>query len=312
MLTLSHGSELLRTLGDPTRVRLLHLLAAEELTVAELTRATRLSQSRVSTHLGRLKEAGLVRDRRDGQASYYSLCPEDLAEDAQGLWAAFRERTCDPLLEQDRERLRAMLDARGQSWADSVAGQMERHYSPGRTWEGALRGLLGLVRLGDVLDVASGDGALAELIAPRARTITCLDISPGVVEAGRSRLAHLAHVRFHRADMHALPFAHRSFDQVLLMNSLSYATDPGRVLSEAARVLRPGGDLACVALRTHQHADVSARYGHRQSGFEPDSLRDELEARGLTVSVCSVTARERRSPHFEVVTAHAARPGLQS
>ena len=312
MLSLTHSSELLRTLGDPTRLRLLHLLACEELTVAELTRATRLSQSRVSTHLGKLKEAGLVSDRRDGQASYYSLRGADMPEDAQELWAAFRERTRDPLLEQDRERLRAMLDARGQSWADSVAGQMERHYSPGRTWEGALRGLIGLASLGDVLDVASGDGALAELIAPRSRSVTCLDISPGVVEAGRSRLAHLPHVRFHQADMHELPFADRSFDQVLLMNSLSYAADPGRVLSEAARVLRPGGGLACVALRTHKHAEVSARYGHVQPGFEPDLLRSELEARGLDVSLCAVTSRERRRPHFEVITAHAVRPRLDS
>ena len=73
MLDLNNGADLLRVLGDPTRVRLLSLLAGDELTVAELTRITRLPQSRVSTHLGRLRAAGLVRDRRSGASCFYAL-----------------------------------------------------------------------------------------------------------------------------------------------------------------------------------------------------------------------------------------------
>ena len=309
MMSLDHSSDLLRLLGDPNRVRLLSLLMAEELTVAELTEATRLTQSRVSTHLGKLREAGLVRDRRQGTASYYSVNEGSMPEDASRLWALLAGRTADPLLEQDRERLATVLRVRGSSWPDSVAGQMERHYSPGRTWEAALRGLLGLVRLGDVLDVASGDGALAELLAPRADSVCCLDLSPRMVEAGQRRLAHLRGVRFLRADMHDLPFADSSFDQVLLMNALSYARKPERVLAEAARALRPGGALACVALAAHRHARVAESYGHLQHGFAPATLRRALEAQGLRVTLCDVTSRERRAPCFEVVTAHATRPG---
>ncbi len=308
MLDLHHSADLLRLLGDPTRVRLLHLLEQEELTVAEIGRATRLGQSRISTHLGRLKEGGLVRDRRAGPACYYALNESGMPVEAAHLWGVLRERTADPLLEQDRERVRALLRSRGTSWADSVAGHMERHYSPGRTWEASLRALLGLVRLGDVLDVASGDGALAELVAPRARRVDCLDISRRVLAAGRERLRHLPQVRFWFGDMHALPFADRSFDHVLLMNSLSYAAEPLRVLDEAARVLRPGGSLAAVTLRSHRHTSVAESYGHLQCGFEPATLRTELEARGLEVSQCEVTSRERRSPHFEVITVHAGRP----
>ena len=310
MSTLNASADLLRLLGDPTRVRLLHLLASEELTVAELMEATRLAQSRVSTHLGRLKEAGLVRDRRQGQASFYALNEAAMPDAAARLWSVVRQGTSDPLLEQDRDRARALLRARGTSWADSVAGQMERHYSPGRTWEASLRALLGLARLGVVLDVASGDGALAELVAPRARAVYCLDLSRRVVEAGRRRLAHLPAVRFQVGDMHALPFADARFDQVLLMNSLSYAAEPQRVLAETVRVLRPGGALACVTLAAHRHTAASDSYGHLQAGFDPGALRAGLEAKGLDVRLCEVTSRERRSPHFEVITVHAERPGV--
>ena len=65
-MDLEGWSTRLKVFADATRVRLLALLEREELTVAELSAITRLAQPRVSTHLAKLKEAGLVRDRRAG------------------------------------------------------------------------------------------------------------------------------------------------------------------------------------------------------------------------------------------------------
>lgn len=299
-------ADLCRLFGDPTRLRLLALLAGEELTVAELTAATGLAQSRVSSHLARLRGAGLTRSRRDGTSTIHGLEGPAMPAEARALWELHRASVRDALLEEDRARLAAHRARRGGTWAESVAGRMGRRYSPGRTWESAARSLSGLLRLGRVLDVASGDGALAELLLPRAESVTCLDISARVVAAGRERAPGL---RFHRADMHALPFADGSFDQVLLINALSFAADPVRVVGEAARVLRPGGRLVASVLRAHRHADVAAQFDHRQPGFEPDALADLFGGAGLAVECCAVTSTERRPPHFQVVTVHAARPG---
>jgi len=149
---LEDWSSCLRVLADPTRVRLLALLEREELTVAELASVTRLAQPRVSTHLARLKEARLVHDRRAGVSAYYRFS-DDLDGAEAALWRALREGTDDPLLRQDAERLPAVLAMRAadQNWADSVAGDMERHYSPGRTWEAMARATLPLLIPGDVL-----------------------------------------------------------------------------------------------------------------------------------------------------------------
>lgn len=304
-------TDLLRVLGDPSRVRLLSVLAEQELTVAELTGIIQLSQSRVSTHLGRLRDAGLVRGRREGNCAYYTLNDGGMPLEAERLWDTLREITRDPVFEQDRQRARAVVLARlkGQSWADAVAGRMERHYSPGRTWEASARGLLGLCRLGDVLDVASGDGALTELVAPRAATVTCLDVSERVIHAARRRLGHLRGVRFVVGDMHQLPFANGTFDAVMLMNSLTYARDPETAIRESARVLRSGGALVGVTLMQHEHQRAVEVYGHLCLGFEPPTLRSMLERSGLEVQLCEMTSREQRPPFFEVITFHANRPG---
>lgn len=305
LLDLRSSVDLSRLFADPTRLRLLALLAREELSVAELTAATGLAQSRVSTHLRKLREARMLALRRVGTSTFYALDADGMAPAARDLWQLLAGTVKDALLDEDRERLTSHRSVSGRTWADSVAGRMARRYSPGRTWQSATRSLLGLFELGDVLDVASGDGALAELIAPRARSVTCLDISPTVTVAGRQRSPSL---RFHRGDMHALPFRDGSFDQVLLVNSLSYAHDPALVVAEAVRVLRTGGRLIATALRAHGHDTVAHDFNHVQLGFEPEKLARLFTESGLDVELCAVTSTERRAPHFEVVTVHAYRP----
>ncbi len=309
MDAVDQATEMMQLFADPTRLRLLALVAGQELSVSELVAITELGQSRVSTHLGRLREAGLVRDRRVGSASFYRLS-EQIPELPAKLWRTLEQDLQGELLAADAARAREVVRARSADprWPDLVAGEMERHYSPGRTWEATCRAFAGLLRLGAVLDVGSGDGAIAELIAPRTASMLCLDISPRVVAAAQHRLRALPQVRCACADMHALPLPAGRFDQVLMLNVLASARDPARALAEAARVLRPGGQLAIVTLEAHTHLEIAAGYGHLQPGFAPSALHAMLVEAGLRVSACAVSAHERRAPRFSVLTAFAEKP----
>jgi ArsR family transcriptional regulator len=317
MTTLSASVGLLGLLADPTRVRLLALLEREELTVAELVGITGLAQSRVSTHLGRLRDAGLLRVRPSGASAYHAL-NEGMPDEARGLWQVIRGQLSDAVVDADGDRRAAVVRARAGDggWLDAVAGEMERHYSPGRTWESLAHGLLALATLGDVLDAGSGDGFVASLVAPRAASVTCVDRSERMIDAARRRLAGHKNVRLAVGDLHELPFPAGSFDQVLLFSVLTYSLDPGRALSEGARVLRTGGRLAVLTLNAHSHEAVTALYGHAQAGFRAGALRRLLGRAGLTVESCAVVARERRAPHFELLAACAAKrragPGQDS
>lgn len=301
---------LLSLLADPTRLRLLCLCDGEELTVAELTRITDLPQSRVSTHLGKLRKAGLLGVRRAGASTFYTVRSAALSEDVRGLWQLLRAQTDDRLLARDATRREATLDARRNeaAWPDEVAGRMEHHYSPGRTWEAMARGIIGLLRLGDVLDVGSGDGVMGSLLSRRARSVTCLDHSERVIEAARARLGQHDNVTLSLGDMHELPFADHSFDQILHFHALTYAHDPQRALAEAFRVLRPGGDLVLLTLHEHEHTNVTDNYSQVNAGFSPPALTDLLRCAGFAVSLCDVTSRERKKPYFEVVSAFAKKP----
>jgi ArsR family transcriptional regulator len=306
-MDLEAWSACLKVLADPTRVRLLALLEREELTVAELAAVTRLAQPRVSTHLAKLKEAELVLDRRAGVSAYYRFNGDRLDPAERALWDALRAGTDDPLLRQDAERLPEVLAARAteHNWADSVAGDMERHYSPGRTWEALARAALPMLQPGDVLDVASGDGMMAELLAPHARRYVCIDNSQKVVLAASERLRRLEQVEVLEGDMQALPFDKAQFDLVLLMHALTYAEKPALAVAEAARVLRKGGQLLLTCLARHEHAGVVGPYGHVNLGFTEKELRRFAQKAGLAVQVCQVVTQEKRPPHFEVLALQA-------
>ena len=299
-----------RLLADATRLRLLLLLEQEELSVAELAGITQLAQPRVSTHLAKLKEAGLVIDRREGVFVYYRITTAIADHALDSLWQLLRSNTSDPLIQQDLKRIPEILQQRngGKTWADSVAGDMERHYSPGRTWEATARGLVHLLEPGDVLDIASGDGVLAELLAPGAKSITCLDISERVVEAGRRRLQAYDNVIFERGDMHSLPVGDASFDTVLLMHALTYTKHPATVFAEASRVLRPGGKLLAVTLKTHQHEKAVELYNHVNLGFTTAELEKFCTEAGLEVQACKVSAIEKRAPNYSVLSVSASKP----
>src|SRR5579859_5757551 len=283
-MNLSRYVETLNLLGDESRIRLCALLREREMRVTDLSRVTGIGQSGVSTHLGRLREAGIVRDRRDGPQAFYALAVDALPDSARAVLDEAIDSQ-DPTLESDRRRLQELDAERRGGLPESFAGEMERHYSPGRTWQSLAAGLAALLELGDVLDVGSGDGAAASTFAPFCRSLTCIDTSARMIEAARERLARLPHVEAKVADVHDLPFPAATFDAVVTFHTLTYAEDPPHAVEECARVLRPGGRLVVLSLDRHRQREVTLPYGERHPGFSPRTLRSFLARAGLEVGV---------------------------
>ena len=105
--------------------------------------------------LARLRDAGFVRDRREGSQSFYALALEGLPRSAV---AALDEATGseDPTLEGDQRRLVELDEERRGGLPESFACEMDRHYSPGRTWQSLAMGMVAvaeyyLVKMGQLI-----------------------------------------------------------------------------------------------------------------------------------------------------------------
>lgn len=102
--------------------------------------------------------------------------------------------------------------------------------------------------------------------------------------------------------MHALPFEDGHFDLVVLMHALTYAARPQVAVAEAARVLRPGGRLLLSSLAKHEHRTAVEAYSHVNLGFSDKELRRFVEKAGLAITASETVTREKRPPHFEVIS----------
>ena len=300
-MSLGRYVDTFNTLGEESRIRLCMLLRERELCVGDLVRVTGMPQPRVSTHLGHLRNAGFVHDRRKGAQSFYTLATDGLPASARGFLDE-AAASGDPTLDGDQTRLHELeAERRGARTTDSI----ERDYSPGRTWQSLARGLAALLDLGDVLDVGSGDGAAASELAPYCRSLTCVDVSERLIGLAKDRLGARPNVTARVADLHELPFADASFDSVLVFHTLTYAARPAQALVQCARVLRPGGRLVLLCLDEHKQFDVTSRFGERHAGFSPRALRALLTKAGLDVVSCDITCRESTKPYLQVVLAVA-------
>jgi ArsR family transcriptional regulator len=277
----------LRAAAEPTRLRLLALVARGAFCVVEFTEILGQSQPRLSRHLKLLCEAGLLERLREGANAWFGLAGGEGGALVRAILAQLPED--DPVLATDRRQAARVLAERARIASDSFRRQgadwdeMRALDLPAAAVEDALLSLLGDRDLGRVLDIGTGTGRLLELLGPRATTALGIDASRDMLALARSRLgrAGLAHCSVRLADMYRLPLPDGSFDLVVLQMVLHYAEDPAGVLTEAARVLRPGGLLVVADLAAHDRNDVLTRLAHRWPGFTDAAMTQILAPAGL-------------------------------
>jgi DNA-binding transcriptional ArsR family regulator/SAM-dependent methyltransferase len=242
----------LKAAADPTRLRLLAVLAASEATVGELQEILEQSQPRVSRHLRLLEEAGLLSKFRDGHWVYYRLASSETAEKLVGRIIAMAGE--EPILDRDRSALTRVKRSRERD-AYNIANlrkSRSRNLLGDRPDESAVIEVLeessGEARFGDVLNVGCGDGALLCALGARARSVVGLDPSRGRRLLARSRVHQSGRTNctIRNASLPELPFADDSFDLVVLSEVLGDQDHLPNMLAEAARVLRRDGRLIII------------------------------------------------------------------
>jgi ubiquinone/menaquinone biosynthesis C-methylase UbiE len=296
----------LRVLADPNRLRLLLLLEREELSVAELQEILSTGQSRISTHLSQLKQAGLVEDRRQGKNSLYHLKNRQFAD---LLHAAAAEI---PEAGEDTKALQLVLDKRRdkvRGYFDELAGKFGRDYVPGRSWKGLAETLLQLMPPMVIGDLGAGEGTFSQLLAQRAERVIAVDNSANMVEYG-AKLAKengLANLEYRLGDLESPPIEDGSLDLAFFSQSLHHALHPRQAVCAAHRLLKPGGRIVILDLKRHSFEQAREMYADTWLGFSEVELRAFLEGAGFEGVESWIVDREKQTPAFETILAIGAK-----
>lgn len=279
-------TQLLPSLGDPVRARILAALEEHELSVRELQEILQLPQSSVSRHLRVLVDRKWVGARPEGASQRYRLLPASPDSPRGKLWALVREETLASAAAQaDARRIKAVLakrQTRSRQFFASRAGRWDRLREElfGPSYELSL--LLGLLDPDwSVGDLGCGTGPLSEALAPFVSRVVAIDQSEAMLAAARSRLEPFANVEVKQGELELLPLGEDDLDVAALVLVLPYVPDPGRVLGEAARAVRPGGRILVMDLLPHDRTDWEHTMGHLWRGFGPGQMLGWINGAGL-------------------------------
>lgn len=293
--------DIFQAVADPTRLRIIALLRTMELAVGELVVVLGQSQPRVSRHVRILADAGLIERRREGAwvflrlvtgppydalAAVIAAWPQTSADQAQ---AAADQGLLDHVRAERAEAARRYFADHAAEW-DAIRSL---HVGEDRV-EAAMLALMHNRRLGHVLDIGTGTGRMAEIFAPAASRITALDRSPEMLRIARAKLAdRQISVDLVQGDFMALPLAAAAVDTVVMHQVLHFAHEPGRVIAEAARVLRPGGHLLIIDFAPHDREELRTQAAHARLGFSDAQMRGWFASAGLLAENGDTLAGER-------------------
>ena len=280
---------ILRAVADPTRLRIMSLLRAMELSVGELAQVLGQSQPRVSRHVKILADAGLAVRRKEGSWVFLSLGAAARVEPllaAMDAWSA--DEAGDHWAVADIARLAAVR-------ADRSAAAEQNFEAHAAEWdalrslhvaetegEGAIVRALGDATIGWLVDIGTGTGRMIELFGGRAESALGVDRSPEMLRLARSKLAqaNIPH-ELRQGDMYALPLSGGCADTVIVHQVLHYAQQPAAAIAEAARLLAPGGRLLIVDFAPHEREELRAQNAHARLGFADEQIAGWFAAAGL-------------------------------
>lgn len=285
---------ILRAIADPTRLRILALLRAMELSVGELAQVLGQSQPRVSRHVKILADAGLAVRRKEGSWVFLGLGASARVDPllaAIDVWSA--DEAGDHWAVADIARLAAVR-------ADRAAAAEHYFEAHAAEWdairslhvaeievEAAIARVLGNGPIGRLVDIGTGTGRMIELFGAEAVSALGVDRSPEMLRLARSKLAQagLQQAELRQGDMYALPLASESADTVIIHQVLHYAQQPGTAIAEAARLTAPGGRVLVVDFAPHEREELRAQNAHARLGFADDQVAGWFAAAGLGLTL---------------------------
>jgi ArsR family transcriptional regulator len=217
-----------------------------------------------------------------------------------------------PELQRDCENLeRAMAQRRqlAEQYFNLIAGRLGRDYCPGRSWEAIGHFLLQLVPSIKVADLGAGEGMISQLIARRAKHVTCIDNSPRMVQVGTDLAAKngLANLEYRLGDIENVPLPDQSVDLTILSQALHHASHPQVAVTEAFRILNPGGTILVLDLKEHKFEKARELYADLWLGFKERALHNFLKVAGFAKVEVAIVAREQEAPYFETLLATGIR-----
>jgi len=279
----------LKAIAEPTRMRILALCINGELSVSELVRILGQSQPRISRHLKLLSEAGLLERIHEGSWVFHRLAKSGTGAELAKRLSSMIPRH-DGLIQRDIERLLEVKRNRSELAANYFR-EMANSWDQIRTLhaddadvEKEIIDQLDWTRISSMIDLGTGTGHLLECFGHRISQGEGIDQSREMLAVARANLeaAYLPHCQVRQGNLYQLPNPANTFDLAVIYQVLHFVDDQTLAIHEAARVLKPGGQLVVVDFAPHDLEHLRNNDNHRRLGFSETEADAWFTSAGLT------------------------------
>ena len=233
-------------------------------------------------------EAGLLNRIQEGSWVFFRM-----SETGQGATVARAIKDMIPVgdaqIQRDLERLDDIKRRRAES-ADDYFSQIASSwdairslYVPEVEIEDALIEAVGARQLETLVDLGTGTGRILQLFGDRIQRGIGIDSNQEMLTIARSGLEQrqLSHCQARKEDLYQLSMADQVADVVTIHHVLHFLDDPKTALSEAARILRPGGQALIVDFAPHDLEFLREGSNHRRLGFSDKLITAWGRAAGM-------------------------------
>jgi ArsR family transcriptional regulator len=287
---------------------MLCLLRHEDLSVAELQDILGMGQSRISSHLSKLREAELVTDRRSGKNIIYTFGNENSPVDERMIQTLELAASDIEEIKDDRDALAMAVQKRtdkARAYFDELAGKFGKTYCPGRSWKALAETLLKLMPPMIIADLGAGEGTFSQLLAQRAEKVIAVDNSEKMVEFGTkvARENGYQNLEYRFGSLDDTPIDSNTVDIAFFSQALHHAEKPEKAISEAHRILKLGGKIVIMDLLKHQFEEARDLYADTWLGFSELEISRLLTNESFCDIEISVVDREADPPHFQTIMA---------
>lgn len=314
VLPLDNTVEILKAIGEPSRLRIVAVLQHGECSVSDLCEILGQSQPRISRHLRLLVDAGVCSRHREGSFVFFGLERQprnnsQLEYITHSILSVLH--SSDPQIEADRDRLFAVRKRRAEaahhhfaSRAEAWGRESSHHASQPiveSTLLSALNSTLPSSNLGNIVDIGTGTGRMIELLADYSDRVVGLDSNAAMLRVARATLdsAGIHRAELRHVDLFAPPSRIEQFDLVIVHQVLHYLDDPDRAIEAISRLATNGGTVAIVDLMAHESETLRMEHAHRRLGFDNQQIVTWCRSAGLNVRHHQV-AQEPESDRLSV------------
>ena len=298
--------DIYKILSDESRFRIINILNQEELTVSEIQKILKVTQSGLSSNLALMRKANIVISRKEGKQVFYHIDSKIFCKEIEIILEnSYKIAKKMTWYQRDKRLLSQIIQLRRENtlnYFNTKSNQNKR--APGQTWKLLFEGLRFLISGKKIADFGCGNGHLSFMLAKAGNDVFGIDDSKEQIKLANELYKNKKYLKgtslkFLCQNMEKTTLKNNYLDIIIYSHSLHHVSRPNAALKEAHRILKKYGKIIILDIHKHEEEWMRNLYGDFWLGLDPNQIHQSLSKIGFNEIFYQILEPSKKSPEIE-------------